>query len=202
MVYMSFLLDVLNHKEVYSMHIQATKQVLDFWNINPIEKNTDGDIFAWHANFEMVNRKKLLILMHDMTRFCVLVYGVKKSDRKTLTRIIKDAMYVTMKSEAYSGFTIKAYLDHFDEVSFGRTKNRKYISRIVWMRDYVLSYMEEHGVYMDTHEQPQITTIVNDLLVTDDDYKTWYQPNSAMIGILEDYENTMVGYDLENDKFF
>ncbi len=50
------------------------------------------------------------------------------------------------------------------------TKNRKMISRIVWLRDYVLSYMEEHGVYTDVHEQPQITTIISNNFVTDDNY--------------------------------
>ena len=90
-------------------------------------------------------------------------------------------MYVTMKSEAYGGFMIKAYLDDFDKVTFGKTKNRAMISRIVWLRDYVLSYMEEHGVYTDVHEQPQITTIINNNYVTDDNYKTWFTPNEKMI---------------------
>ena len=80
------------------MHIQSTKKVLDFFGIEPVNKNTDNDIFAWHVNFEIVNRKKLLILMHDISHFCVLIYGLKKSDKKNLTKIIKETMYVTMKS--------------------------------------------------------------------------------------------------------
>jgi hypothetical protein len=39
------------------MHIQATKKVLDFFDSEVTEKNTDGDLFAWHAYFENVNRK-------------------------------------------------------------------------------------------------------------------------------------------------
>jgi hypothetical protein len=76
----------------------------------------------------------------------VLIYGLKKSDIKNLTTIITETMYVTMKSEAYGGFMIKAYLDHFDKVTFGKTKSRSHISRLVWLRDYVLSYMDEHGI--------------------------------------------------------
>jgi hypothetical protein len=40
------------------MHIQSTKKVLDFFVIEPDNKNTDNDIYAWHANYEVVNRKK------------------------------------------------------------------------------------------------------------------------------------------------
>jgi len=66
------------------MHIQSTKKVLDFFVIKPDNKHTDNDIYAWHANYEVVNRKKLLILMHDISRFCVLIYGIKKSDKSIL----------------------------------------------------------------------------------------------------------------------
>lgn len=183
------------------MHIQATKKVLDFLNADVTEKNTNDDMFAWHANFETVNRKKLLILMHDMSRFCVLIYGLKKSDMKRLTTIIKESIYVTMKSEAYSGFTIKAYLDQFEKVTFGKTKDRSHISRLVWLRDYVLSYMEDHGVYVDSFEQPQITTIINDNFVTDDNYKTWYKPNYKMAEILELFEESQSTCILDDDDF-
>ncbi|MFK5882981.1 MAG: hypothetical protein QM489_01425 [Candidatus Izemoplasma sp.] len=183
------------------MHIQSTKKVLDFFGIEPTNKNTDNAIYAWHANYEVVNRKKLLILMHDMSRFCVLIYGIKKNDKKNLTKIIKETMYVTMKSEAYGGFMIKAYLDNFDEVTFGKTKNRKMISRIVWLRDYVLSYMEKHGVYTDVHEQPQITTIINNNFVTDDNYKTWFAPNEKMINILEKNESEQLLCKLGDDFY-
>jgi hypothetical protein len=37
------------------MHIQGTKKVLDFFDSEVTEKNTDGDIFASNANFEIVN---------------------------------------------------------------------------------------------------------------------------------------------------
>ncbi len=81
------------------------------------------------------------------------------------------------------------------------TKNRKMISRIVWLRDYVLSYMEEHGVYTDVHEQPQITTIINNNYVTDDNYKTWFTPNEKMIHILEKHEREQLLCELGDDFY-
>ena len=39
------------------MHIQSTKKVLDFFGIEPINKNTDNDIYAWHANYEVGTRR-------------------------------------------------------------------------------------------------------------------------------------------------
>ncbi len=111
-------------------------------------------------------------------------------------------MYVTMKSEAYGGFMIKAYTDSFDKVTFGKTKNRAMISRIVWLRDYVLSYMEKHGIYANVHEQPQITRIINNNLVTEDNYKTWFTPNEKMIDILVKHENEQLLCKLDDDYFF
>ncbi|MFH1693168.1 MAG: hypothetical protein ABH890_02675 [Bacillota bacterium] len=47
------------------MHIQCTKKLLDLLKSEIIEKNTDNDIFAWHANYVNINRKKFLVLMND-----------------------------------------------------------------------------------------------------------------------------------------
>lgn len=61
--------------------------------------------------------------------------------------------------------------------------------------------MDEHGIYMDTFEQPQITTIINDNFVTDDNYKTWYKPNNEMAKILESFEDSQTICPLDDDYF-
>ncbi|AIO19059.1 hypothetical protein KQ51_01182 [Candidatus Izimaplasma bacterium HR1] len=63
--------------------------------------------------------------MHDISRFRVLIYGIKKNDKNNLSKIIKETIYVTMESEAYGGFMIKAYLDNYDKVTFGKKRIEK-----------------------------------------------------------------------------
>lgn len=54
------------------MHIQCTKKLLDFIKPKITEVNIDDDLFAWHANYVIINRRKFLVLMNDLTRFCVV----------------------------------------------------------------------------------------------------------------------------------
>jgi hypothetical protein len=60
-------------KEYYYAYT-INKKVLDFFGIEPFNKNIDNDIFAWYANIEIVDRKKLLILMYQISRFYVLIF--------------------------------------------------------------------------------------------------------------------------------
>lgn len=93
------------------MHIQCTKKLLDFLKPEIIEKNTDNDFLAWHANYVNINRKKFLVLMNDLTRFCIVLYGVKKSDFKDSIFMLQKAIILSMTVEEYDQKIVLKYVN-------------------------------------------------------------------------------------------
>lgn len=47
------------------MHILFTKKYLDFLKLEITEANTDNDLFAWHANYVNIHRRKYIVFMND-----------------------------------------------------------------------------------------------------------------------------------------
>ena len=99
------------------MHIQCTKKLLDFLKPEIMEKNTDNDFLAWHANYVNINRKKFLVLMNDLTRFCIVLYGAKKSDFKDPIFMLQKAIILSMAVEDYDQKIVLKYVNQIKEVT-------------------------------------------------------------------------------------
>ena len=159
------------------MHIQCTKSMIDYIKPNLAELNTDNDMYAWHAHFVIRSRRNLLVLMHDLTRFTLVFYGVKKSDLKELDHMISVAMSNSLIDVGFTLEEISAYLNHQPEaMTFGKTKSRTLIARLnkaVEMTDHVLS---TDGYYEEIIEQRHASLFNNQLLVCEDNYKVCYHP--------------------------
>jgi len=159
------------------MHIQCTKAMLDYIKPNLIERNTDNDMYAWHAHLVKRIRRNLLVLMHDLSRYTIVFFGVKKSDLKEFYSMISVAMANSMIDVGFTPKEIGAYLDKQpEELSFGKTKSRTLVARLnkaVEMTDHVLS---TDGYYEDVIEQRHASLFNNQLLVCEDNYKVCYYP--------------------------
>lgn len=159
------------------MHIQCTKAMLDYVKPNLAELNTDNDMYAWHAHLVKRSRKNLFVLMHDLSRFTLVFYGVKKSDFKELDQLISVAMANSMIDVGFTPEEINAYLDNQSEaMTFGKTKSRTLVARLnkaVEMTDHVLS---TDGYYDDNIEQRHASLFNNQLLVCEDNYKICSYP--------------------------
>ncbi len=159
------------------MHIQCTKAMLDYIKPNISEIDTDNDIYAWHAHLVKRSRKNLLVCMHDLSRFTLVFYGVKKSDLKELYQMMSVAMANSMFDVGFTPEEINAYLDKQPEaLTFSKTKNRTLVARLnkaVEMTDHVLS---TDGYYEDVIEQRHASLFNNQLLVGEDNYKVCYHP--------------------------
>ena len=159
------------------MHIQCTKAMLDYIKPNLTERNTDNDMYAWHAHLVKRSRRNLLVLMHDLSRFTLVFYGVKKSDLKELYQMVSIAMANSMFESRFTPKEIHAYMDRQPEnLTFSPTKNRTLVARLnkaVEMTDHILS---TEGYYEDNIEQLHASIFCNQLLVCEDNYKVCYYP--------------------------
>jgi hypothetical protein len=168
------------------MHIQCTKAMLDYIKPNLTEHNTDNDIYAWHAHLVKRSKRNLLVLMHDLSRFTLIFYGVKKSDLKELYHMISVAMANSMIDVGFTPKEISAYLDKQPEaLTFGKTKSRTLVARLnkaVEMTDHILS---TDGYYEDVIEQRHASLFNNRLLMCEDNYKVCYYPKEKLREYLE-----------------
>ena len=159
------------------MQIQCTKAMLDYIKPNITERNTDNDMYAWHAHLVKRSRRNLLVLMHDLSRFTLVFYGVKKSDLKELYQMISVAMSNSMLESRFTPKEIHTYMDRQPEnLTFSPTKNRTLVARLnkaVEMTDHILS---TEGYYEDNIEQLHASIFCNQLLVCEDNYKVCYYP--------------------------
>ena len=163
------------------MHIQCTKAMLDYIKANVTEHDTDNDMYAWHAHLVKRSRRNLLVLMHDLSRFTLVFYGVKKSHLKELYSMVSVAMANSMLESGLIPKEISAYLDGQPEtLTFNKTKNRILVARLnkaVETTDHILS---TEGYYEDVIEQIHASVFCNQLLVCEDNYKVCYYPEEKL----------------------
>jgi len=160
--------------------------MLDYIKPNLADLNTDNDMYAWHAHLVKRSRRNLLVLMHDLSRFTLVFYNVKKSDIKELDQMVSVAMANSMIDVGFTQEKVSAYLNHQPEtLSFGKTKSRTLVARLnksVEMTDHVLS---TEGYYEDVIEQRHASLFNNQLLVCEDNYKVCYYPKDKFREYLE-----------------
>lgn len=165
------------------MHIQCTKKCLDFLKPNIIEKNTDHDLHAWHANYFNIDRKKCFVIMNDMTRFCIILYGVKKSDFKDPIYMIQKALLFAMHFEGYPEKMVLKYVNQIKEITYGKTKNRTLVAQLnracedAWLLSRTLLY--------DQLYQADIQKRLNEGFVGTNHWKEIHIPAELMRSYLE-----------------
>jgi len=168
------------------MHIQFTKAMLDYIKPNLTQRDTNNDMYAWHAHLVKRSRRNLLVLMHDLSRFTLVFYGVKRSDLKELYQIISIAMSNSMLESRFTPEEIHTYLDKQPEnLTFSPTKNRTLVARLnkaVEMTDHILS---TEGYYEDNIEQLDASIFCNQSLVCEDNYKVCYYPEEKFRDYLD-----------------
>jgi len=119
--------------------------------------------------------------MHDLSRFTLVFYGVKKSDLKELNHMISVAMSNSLIDVGFTLEEISAYLNHQPEgITFGKTKSRTLVPRLnkaVETTDHILS---TEGYYDDNIEQVHASIFCNQLMVCEDNYKVCYDPKDKL----------------------
>lgn len=168
------------------MHISLTKKVIDFIEVVDLVESSEDDFFSWHANYFIHNRKNLFVITNDLTRFSIVLYGVKKKELLDFLPLMKEAIFVTMAREEYEPMYILKYLEgSCDKVSFGRSKNRKLVANNN-RASIDLSYIVESGIDSNLiHEG--LAHKLNSTPVNSSKTSTCYYPNKKMKEYLELY---------------
>lgn len=166
------------------MHIQCTKKMLDWLKPEMTVVDVEDDLFAWHAKYQIVNRKKFVVFTHNLSRFCVLVYGLNKSDFKDIHIWFPRFLRNSMQNIGMDDLLIEKYISDLNEVTYNKTNNRSLITRLNMVCEYAIYYMNQ-PIYVNLLQQPQLELYLNDTLVGEKSDKGYFIPHERFNEYLE-----------------
>lgn len=165
------------------MHLQCTKKVLDFLKPSIQDFNTDDDMYGWHMNYRIILRKKFLVLMHDLTRYTVVLYGVKKSDFKSPIDFLRKAILISMAFDGFPQDLVLKYVNGIKDVTYGKTKNKTLVSQL--NRAMMDAQMIAYDYLVDQLYQVDISKFLNRGPVGTNNWKEVHYPKEKMLEYLE-----------------
>ena len=94
-----------------------------------IKKLNNIDIYSpninmWHAGYQIIERRKCVLFMHDQTLFSFAIYGVIKKDFENIERLFRENLKETLLSEEFKIDEIDKMIKATDEIEFIKTNNR------------------------------------------------------------------------------
>jgi len=126
----------------YLSEVSDKKIAQNFSNNNPL--------FSWHANYFNVRRKKILLLVNDLTYFPLVLIGIDAKFKKQLNEIIPEAITEVFQAAEISSKKIEEYLDLAGRIEVNAGYNR-----------VVNGVMNNMITSMEYHSRIDFTTLVD-----------------------------------------
>ncbi len=114
------------------MIIECTKKLTDVLKIQ-VDKYSEVEsdrFYEWHGNVYIFDRKKVVVLMNNKTRYCIVLYGLRGEHFKKFDKIALDAIRETFLAEGYSEEIVEGYIKKCDAVKYTKTHDRSILSQI------------------------------------------------------------------------
>lgn len=112
------------------MELACTKKLLEYLGVKAEKVSAELDpMFEWTANLIVVNRRKILVVMHGTSRCAFVLYGLTAKLLPKLPELILDGVRGLLESEHVRPQVIERYLDDFGrEVSYRANSSRKVVA--------------------------------------------------------------------------
>lgn len=129
------------------MIIECTKKLADTMKmkVEPYDPTNSSPFYEWHANLFMFDRRKGVILMNNLTRYCIILYGLKMEHFKKFDDVVLSAIRETFLSEGFSSSVVDKYLSNCGTVIYTKTHDRKILGQ---MNDFHISFSWEIEDYL------------------------------------------------------
>ncbi len=132
------------------MLIQCTKKLLNELGIKDETAAEDNPLFSWHAHLITLNRRKTVVLVNDLNRYVIVLYGLKAKNFDQFNEYILQGIRETLREEGVKEEIIERFLSDSGKISFVKTKNRVTVARMNKACDNVYFYQEllnENSIY-------------------------------------------------------
>ncbi|MFR3685688.1 MAG: DUF6933 domain-containing protein [Enterococcus sp.] len=100
-------------------------------------------LFSWHANYFNVKRKKVLLLVNDLTYFPIVLIGIDAQTKKQLGEIIPAAIEEVFQAAGIPQAKIVEYLELTGDIVVSAGYNRV----ITGIINNMITSMEYHGTF-------------------------------------------------------
>lgn len=173
------------------MLIQCTKKLLDKMKIKPEQgsQNEEESFMDWHANIITMDRRQIVVLMNDATRYGIVLYGLRANDFSNLATIIQQAIKEVWLAEGIHEGVIDTYLAQAGDIHFTKTKNRTCVARLNKTCDNAYFYTRFSGKPAKIHTQ--LSKRVSRVLVGDP-IKEFIHPYEELYTRLESLSDTSI----------
>lgn len=114
------------------MIIGATKKALPLFSAFSNMKDKEygkqfakaNPLFSWHANYVNYNRKKVLILLNDLTYTPIILQDINAESKKQLPELIPEAIRIAFEIAGIASEKTEAYLKLAGDIQVTTTSNR------------------------------------------------------------------------------
>lgn len=104
--------------------LRFTKDLLKDMKTTPVENINVAPFLSWHVNIYILNKRKHIVFVNDLTRLAIIIDGIRTGQLEKL----KDKFMVTFREyllrEGVNETLINRYLDYGTEVVISKTNNR------------------------------------------------------------------------------
>ena len=173
------------------MIVKGTKKLLAYLKIEPegsSQKVTQEDdskvspdplLFSWYANMITIERKNILILINEKTRYTVILQGVKAADRKNIRVLIKDAVKDALENDYFNAKAITEYLSATGDVEFQKATDKSMLGKLNSSAEDLYHFGYEYMTF-DRMSQGHLARILNSRIYANKEKKYFY-PIDLMI---------------------
>ena len=115
------------------MLISCTKKLADALKIKvfevvPLRRN---QLFEWHANLFVYRRRKGVIVMNNLTRYSVVLYGLKAEHFIKFNELVLSAIEQTFRAEGFSDEVISNFVRTSARVIYAKSSDRSILGQLV-----------------------------------------------------------------------
>jgi len=121
--------------------------------------------------------------MNDLTRFCIVLYGVKKSDFKDPIFMLQKAIIISMDIEGFDPDIVLQYVNQIKEVTYHKTKNRTLVAQLNRAVEDAWLFCEDN--LFDQLYQLDISNMMNTGFAGTNRWKEVHRPVDKMREYLE-----------------
>ncbi len=113
------------------MKIQCTVKMFDELKIEPnLETADTSALYSWHCHVLKFDRKKTVLLVNDLTRISVVLYGLTAKEFKNFGVLAKESIKQVLLMEQVSEEIVKRYLLECSEVEYTKSGSRSLVAKM------------------------------------------------------------------------
>lgn len=111
--------------------LRMTKKAQKKMGLVKSENYTDTERFmTWHVNDFKDSRRTGLIFMNDLTRFSVIIFGLKKSDSDSIFQMFKHQLETNLIRLGVDELRVRRYMKKFDTYVIDDSSDRSVLGSI------------------------------------------------------------------------